>query len=98
MSDETMSLNERYVDREVDSYFNDINNDYENKCIKALNRYKENKNSNIGTTIKCAWCGKRIIKKSYQTQFCSNKGKNNCKDKYHNNTNETRRFRAQLYN
>jgi len=33
---------------------------------------------------KCKNCGKEFIKKSYQHKFCSNKGKGNCKDKFHN--------------
>ena len=34
--------------------------------------------------IKCKNCGKDFIKKSYQHKFCSNKGRENCKDKFHN--------------
>lgn len=38
-------------------------------------RYRDNKRSQVGTTIRCANCGRRIVKKSCQTQFCSNKSK-----------------------
>ncbi len=34
--------------------------------------------------IRCKNCGKEIVKKSYQHKFCSNKGRGNCKDKFHN--------------
>ena len=60
-------------------------------------RYRDNKRSEVGTTIRCAGCKKRILKKSYQTQFCSNKGPNNCKDNYWNNTSDKRRYRAQYF-
>lgn len=56
----------------------------ENEARRLLSRHTDNKRSQVGTTIRCAFCGKRIIKKSYQTQFCSNKGKSNCKDLYWN--------------
>ena len=57
-------------------------------------RYQDNKASQIGTTIRCACCNKRILKKSYQTQFCSNKGVSNCKDTYWNNVSDKRRERS----
>ena len=34
--------------------------------------------------IRCKNCGKEFIKKSYQHKFCTNKGRGNCKDKFHN--------------
>ena len=64
-----------------------------NKAMKA--RYQFNSKAAIGSEIACACCSKVIVKKSYQTQFCSNKGPGNCKDKYWNNTDEKRRLRAQ---
>lgn len=60
-------------------------------------RYHDNQLSAIGTTIRCANCNRRILKKSYQTQFCSNKGKRNCKDTYWNNVDDTRRERSHRY-
>ena len=57
-------------------------------------QYKDNKQSQIGTPIRCANCSKRILKKSYQTQFCSNKGQGNCKDAYWNNVSAKRRARG----
>ena len=40
--------------------------------------------ASVGDTIRCAQCKKWITKKSYQTAFCSNKGRGNCRDRYHN--------------
>ena len=57
-------------------------------------RYKDNTTSKLRTTIRCACCGKRIIKANYQTQFCSNKGVGNCKDKYWNSVSTNRHIRA----
>ena len=68
---------------------------YFKKLSEMEARYKDNLNSQIGTTIRCACCGKRILKSNYQTQFCRNKGAGNCKDKYWNNVPDKRRFRAQ---
>ena len=60
-------------------------------------RYRDNLRADIGTTIRCACCAKRIIKKAKLHQFCSNKGKGNCKDTYWNNVNDNRRERAHRY-
>ena len=73
-----------------DHYYQEI----ENK--KA--RYADNKSSQVGTTIRCANCSNRIVKKSYQTQFCSNKGRNNCKDSYWNCSTNKRLYRSQTTN
>jgi len=71
--------------------------EYEVKVETMRDRYDANKEAKTGTTIACACCGKSIKKKSYQTQFCSNKGRGNCKDTYWNNVCPKRRERAQLY-
>ena len=44
------------------------------------NVYEENKNKSKGDVMVCPYCGKMIIKKSYQHKFCNTK----CKDKYWN--------------
>ncbi len=49
-----------------------------------IQRHFKNQAALVGYTIQCANCGKEIAKTSYQTQFCSNKGKDNCKDAYWN--------------
>ena len=70
--------------------------EYRKKVALMESRYNDNKNSAIGAKIRCAGCGKRIIKRNYQTQFCRNKGQGNCKDKYWNNVPVKRRERAQF--
>jgi hypothetical protein len=62
------------------------------------NRHAFNKKQKVGDAIICCSCGKEMVKKSYQSQFCSNKGRGNCKDKYHNLVDDTRRARALYYN
>ena len=91
MGEESDYLNDLDISDDIqEEYYKDIN--------KKIKRYNDNKQSQIKTTIRCANCGKRIIKKSYQTQFCSNKGKRNCKDTYWNNTDDKRRQRAIQFN
>jgi hypothetical protein len=51
---------------------------------KMKRRYEVAKRSKAGSTIACATCGKQIVKKSYQTKFCCNRGRKNCKDRYWN--------------
>lgn len=63
---------------------------YRNVVNAAAYRHGINKKAKVGVTIHCAWCGTPIKKKSYQTQFCSNKGKGNCKDKFWNNIDPSR--------
>lgn len=48
---------------------------------------RDARQAEVGATIHCAQCEKRIVKRSYQTAFCSNAkthGWGNCKDRYHN--------------
>jgi len=42
------------------------------------------KSAQVGTRVKCPTCKKRFTKKTYQHTFCSRKGRNNCKDRFHN--------------
>lgn len=44
------------------------------------NVYIDNKSRFKGDTIRCPYCGKLFVKKSYQHVFCNTK----CKDKYWN--------------
>lgn len=72
---------------------------YLDKNAAARKRYDVAKRAETGATIKCAWCSKLIVKKTYHKVFCSNQrthGKNNCKDRYHNNVVDDRRHRAQV--
>lgn len=79
-----------FREKDAEAYYQDI--------AEMQSRYRDNQNSPVGATVRCACCNKRIIKKSYQTQFCSNKGKGNCKDTFWNNTVDKRRMRAQQFN
>lgn len=71
--------------------------EYDKRVNEMIDRYADNKRSSVGTTIRCACCGKRILKSNYQTQFCRNKGSSNCKDAYWNNVSDKRRFRTQMF-
>lgn len=66
-----------------------------NSTMKS--RYDVNKAAKTGTMITCAGCAKSMLKKSYQSQFCRNKGQNNCKDRYWNNASESRSLRRDIY-
>lgn len=78
--------------------FEQYHNQLKEKISVYKSRYKFNKNQNIGSEIICPACNKTHIKKSYQSQFCSNRGKGNCKDKYNNLINNNRRNRAHHIN
>lgn len=59
---------------------------------KMSDRFYENARAEMGATIECACCGRKVVKKHYQQKFCppTGKGKSKryrCKDKYHNITN-----------
>jgi len=70
---------------------------------KMLSRYKIADEAKIGEEILCACCAKKTIKTTYHKKFCSN-GKtknrrgNNCKDKYWNTVDDSRRHRATTFN
>ena len=44
----------------------------------------------VGSIVSCPSCGKKFKKKSYQSTFCSNKGRKNCKDWFNNRINQNR--------
>lgn len=46
--------------------------------------YRVAQNSKVGEAISCPACNQKLKKKSHNHIFCSSKGKNNCKDVYHN--------------
>ena len=97
MGDEADALNDQ-GDGGAEDFFREMNEQhYQNHINEMLARYRDNKRADIGTTIECPCCAKKIIKKSYQTQFCSNKGKGNCKDTYWNNVNDDRRDRSHRF-
>lgn len=55
------------------------------KSISPKERYTLNKNASVGDEVTCPSCKTNFLKRSYQQAFCSNKGKNNCKDNFWNN-------------
>ena len=71
-----------------------FNGQLDHKISLYENRYAFNRKQNVGDSIVCCTCGKEIKKKSYHSQFCSNRGRKNCKDRYHNLVNEHRRSAA----
>ena len=60
-------------------------------------RYNACREASVGDIISCPSCGKEMKKKSYQHVFCSNKGRDNCKDIYWNNIDPRRRARANVF-
>lgn len=90
-----------------DGYYQDLDEDrwggYDNdrdrialerqdELNKMSDRFRENSRAQVGATIECACCGRKVVKKHYQQKFCppTGKGKSKrykCKDRYHNLTN-----------
>lgn len=64
---------------------------------RMLARYETAKAAKTGTMCTCPVCSKEFKKKSYQQAFCSNKGRNNCKDLFWNRASEQRMQRAKAY-
>jgi len=63
-------------------------------------RYRAAEAAKVGSTIRCACCGRKIKKTTYHKRFCSNgktKKGGNCKDRYWNTVDVSRRERAKLY-
>jgi len=56
--------------------------------------YEKARKTKVGQTFSCPGCAKNVTKRSYQHTFCSNKGSNNCKDKFWNSTDAKRSIRA----
>ena len=56
--------------------------------------YKTTKAAKVGTMVACGCCNAKFIKRSYQQAFCSNRGANNCKDRYWNEMDPERKERA----
>lgn len=74
---------------------------YRNKIDRAVGLYNIARQAEVGATICCPWCTKRIVKRTYNRTFCSNQrthGRNNCKDRFWNNVSDKRRERAQEVN
>jgi hypothetical protein len=64
---------------------------------KMRDRFHDNSRAEIGATIECACCARKIVKKTYQQKFCPPviKGKKKsyrCKDRYNNIVNPRGKF------
>jgi hypothetical protein len=59
---------------------------------RLLEQYHLAKSKKVGETFKCAYCGKKHVKKQYTQAFCPpNKAKQSkCKDMFHNSVDESR--------
>ena len=64
---------------------------------RMLTAYETAKAAKTGATCVCPSCQKQFIKKSYQQAFCSNKGRNNCKDVFWNRASSERSERAKYF-
>jgi len=67
------------------------------RTIKVINCmvqvYRETKAATSGSVV-CPGCLKRFVKRDPRQVFCTNKGQNNCKDKFWNFVIEERRLRT----
>ncbi len=102
MGDEADRVNDMFNDDYDMDGLNDHATSYSGKVQIMLARYKANKEAKVGTMIRCANCGARIVKTTYHKQFCTNgktkkDRKSSCKDRYWNTVDTTRRERAMLY-
>jgi hypothetical protein len=64
---------------------------------RRLALYNTAKAAKTGTQCVCPSCQKQFTKKSYQQAFCSNKGRNNCKDVFWNRASPELSERAQNF-
>ena len=69
----------------------------EERLQRMKRLYEAAKATKVGIIVCCPTCSKMFKKKSYQQAFCSNKGKQNCKDVYWNSVDEDRRLRASIF-
>lgn len=53
--------------------------------------YLTNKSAHIGQELSCPACGSRFVKKHYQQAFCKTRPGTQCKDKYWNTVDPTKR-------
>lgn len=70
------------------------------KAELLRNRRQKALVAKVGEAIVCAYCGKKMIKKTYNQVFCSNgrtcKGHSSCKDKYWNTVDSVRCARKEV--
>lgn len=66
--------------QEMDAFYDG----FEENVKQMAKRYVSNKMVPVGSPMSCACCDTPMIKRSYQSQYCSNKGQANCKDRFWN--------------
>lgn len=86
-----------HVDSEDELYDEIERRDNELAKAGRLRIYEVTKAAKTGTACRCPSCGKTFTKKSYQQAFCSNKGRNNCKDNFWNRASDDRSNRASFF-
>lgn len=59
-----------------------------------LERWGKVKRAMAGAVVKCPVCGRSFRKLRASHVFCRHKGRHNCKDRFWNTVNDTRRERA----
>lgn len=68
---------------------------FDDERRKMADRFSDNARAEVGATIECASCSRKIVKRSYQQKFCpsARKGKRSrCLDRYHNVMNPRGKF------
>ena len=70
---------------------------FDDRRNSMVRRFHENTRVEVGATIECAACGRKVVKRSYQQKFCPPKVKGKrktypCKDHYHNVVNPRGKF------
>lgn len=74
----------------------------DNEHLVMQDRFADAGRAQVGATIECACCGRKIVKRSYQQKFCPPTGKGKgkryvCKDRYHNIMNPRGKFAHLAY-
>ena len=63
------------------------------KTLQRVVAYRNTERAEVGATIDCPTCDRRIVKTAYNKRFCST----SCKDRYHNFTDNRRRARMAIF-
>lgn len=95
MGEESERLQEQHINDMANDFCREMDEEsYQAFILGMSNRYFKSESAEIGATIECAYCGKLIVKKTYNRRHCNSL----CKDKYWNNVDEKRRSRAKRFN
>lgn len=82
-----------YLDVERENELNRRDKDWS----AMADRFRANGQAEVGATIECACCARKVVKRTYHQRFCPPvlKGKRKtypCKDRYHNIMNPRGKF------